>query len=84
MTMPALTMRLGSRTLLPGVPLIALAAVASGSWFRVRQNEVAYVTRFGQVANGRVGPLQPGLHFKSFADAAGTISIDTVKMPVSK
>jgi regulator of protease activity HflC (stomatin/prohibitin superfamily) len=80
-------MRLGSRTLLLGVSLIALAAIASGSWFRVRQNEVAYVTRFGQVVNRQAGPLQPGLHFKlPFADDADTISVstDTVKMPVMK
>jgi modulator of FtsH protease HflC len=87
MTMPALTMRLGSRTLLLGVSLIALAAIANGSSFRVRQNEVAYVTRFGQVVNGQTGPLQPGLHFKvPFADAADTISVstDTVKMSVMR
>jgi len=62
-------MWLGSRTLLLGISLIALAAVTSGSWFRVHQNEVAYVTRFGQVVNRQAGPLQPGLHFKlPFAD----------------
>jgi len=80
-------MRLGSRTLLLGVSLIALAAVTSGSWFRVHQNEVAYVTRFGQVVNRQAGPLHPGLHFKlPFADEADTISVstDTVKMPVMK
>src|SRR5215510_10486715 len=87
MTIPAPTMQLGSRTLLLGVSLVALAAVASGSWFRVRQNEVAYVTRFGQVVNWQAGPLQPGLHFKvPIADEADTISVstDTVKMPVMK
>src|SRR5262249_2741877 len=87
MTMPAPTTRLGSRTLLLGVSLVALAAVGSGSWFRVRQNEVAYVTRFGQVVNWQAGPLQPGLHFKvPIADEADTISVstDTVKMPVMK
>jgi len=64
MTMPVPSVRLGSRTLLLGASIIALAAIASSSWFRVRQNEVAYVTRFGQVVNGQAGPLQPGLHFK--------------------
>jgi modulator of FtsH protease HflC len=79
--------RLGGRTLLLGASIIALAAFASGSWFRVRQNEVAYVTRFGQVVNAQTGPLQPGLHFKlPLADEADTISVstDTVKMPVMK
>src|SRR5262245_5485790 len=87
MTMPAPTVRLGSRTLLLGASMIAIVIFASGSWFRVRQNEVAYVTRFGQVVNPQSGPLQPGLHFKvPFADEADTISIsiDTVKMPVMK
>jgi modulator of FtsH protease HflC len=80
-------MRLGSRTLLLGVSIIALAALASASWFRVRQNEVAYVTRFGQVVNSQSGPLQPGLHFKlPLVDEADMISVstDTVKMPVMK
>jgi regulator of protease activity HflC (stomatin/prohibitin superfamily) len=92
MTMPALPTRLGAvringRVLLLGASLIALAAIANASWFRVRQNEVAYVTRFGQVVNPQAGPLQPGLHFKlPLADEADTISIstDTVKMPVMK
>ena len=87
MTMPVPTMWLGSRTLLLGVSFVALATVASGSWFRVRQNEVAYVTRFGQVVNWQVGPLQPGPHFKlPLADEADTISVstDTVKMPMMK
>jgi membrane protease subunit HflC len=87
MTMPAPSVRLGSRTLLLGASIIALAAFASGSWFRVRQNEVAYVTRFGQVVDSQAGPLQPGLHFKlPLIDEADTISVstDTVKMPVMK
>jgi regulator of protease activity HflC (stomatin/prohibitin superfamily) len=52
---------------------------------RVRQNEVAYVTRFGQVLNAQADPRQPVLHFKlPMAVAADTICIstDTVKMPV--
>ena len=87
MTMPVPTVRLGSRTLLLGVSAIALAALANGSWFRVRQNEVAYVARFGKVANAAAGPLQPGLHFKiPLVDEADTISVstDTIKMPVMK
>src|ERR1700681_1443359 len=90
MTMPAPYVRLGSRGLLLGASAIALAAFAAfanGSWFRVRQNEVAYVTRFGQVVNSQAGPLQPGLHFKlPLVDEADTISVstDTVKMPVMK
>jgi regulator of protease activity HflC (stomatin/prohibitin superfamily) len=87
MTMPAPSVRIGSRSLLLGASIIILAALLSGSWFRVRQNEVAYVTRFGQVVNAQAGPLQPGLHFKlPLADAADTISIstDTVKMPAMK
>src|SRR5215831_3201263 len=87
MTMPAPSVRVGSRTLLLGASIITLAALASGSWFRVRQNEVAYVTRFGQVLNAQAGPLQPGLHFKlPLADEMDTISVstDTVKMPVMK
>jgi modulator of FtsH protease HflC len=87
MTMPVPSVRLGSRTLLLGASIIAVAAFANGSWFRVRQNEVAYVTRFGQVVNVQAGPLRPGLHFKvPLADEADTISVstDTVKMPVMK
>src|SRR6516162_1945487 len=87
MTMPASTVRIGSRTLLLGASMIAIAALASGSWFRVRQNEVAYVTRFGQVVNPQAGPLQPGLHFKlPLVDEADTISVstDTIKMPAMK
>jgi len=87
MTMPAPSVRIGSRSILLGASVITLAALASGSWFRVRQNEVAYVTRFGQVVNTQAGPLQPGLHFKlPLADTADTVSIstDTVKMPAMK
>src|SRR5262245_22362988 len=87
MTMPVPSVRIGSRSLLLGASIMTLAVLASGSWFRVRQNEVAYVTRFGQVLNAQAGPLQPGLHFKlPLADAADSISIstDTVKMPAMK
>jgi modulator of FtsH protease HflC len=87
MTMPVPTVRLGSRTMLLGISAIALAALANGSWFRVRQNEVAYIARFGKVANAAAGPLQPGLHFKiPLVDEADTISVstDTIKMPVMK
>src|SRR5215470_128811 len=87
MSMPAPNLRPGSGTLLLGASFIALAACAAGSAFRVQQNEVAYVTRFGQVVKPEAGPLQPGLHFKlPFVDAADTVSVstDTVKMPVMK
>src|SRR5262245_63429608 len=87
MTMPAPSVRLSGRHLLLGVSIIAVAALANGSWFRVRQNEVAYVTRFGEVVNGQAGPLQPGLHFKlPLVDQADTIAVstDTVKMPAMK
>ena len=86
-TMSAPRVRIGGQALLLGASIIAIAAVASGSGFRVRQNEVAYVTRFGQVVNPQAGPLQPGLHFKlPLVDEADTISVstDTVKMPVMK
>jgi modulator of FtsH protease HflC len=87
MTMPVPTVRLNSRVLLLGVSAIAVVVIASGSWFRVRQNEVAYVARFGKVVNARAGPLQPGLHFKiPLADEADRISVstDTIRMPVMK
>src|SRR5215813_8447441 len=87
MTMPVPSVRIGSRSLLLGASIMTLAVLASGSWFRVRQNEVAYVTRFGQVLNPQAGPLKPGLHFKApFADEADMISVstDTVKMPVMR
>jgi modulator of FtsH protease HflC len=80
-------MRIGSQALLLGASIIAAAAVASGSYFRVRQNEVAYIARFGKVVNPQAGPLQPGLHFKlPLVDEADTISVstDTIKMPVMK
>jgi regulator of protease activity HflC (stomatin/prohibitin superfamily) len=87
MTMPAPSLRPGGRTVLLGASLVALAALASGSWFRVQQNEVAFVTRFGQVVDPQAGPLHPGLHFKlPLVDAADTIAVstDTVKMPIMK
>jgi len=86
-TMSAPRVLISSRALLLGASVIAAAAVASGSYFRVRQNEVAYVTRFGKVVSPQAGPLQPGLHFKlPLVDEADTISVstDTVKMPVMK
>jgi regulator of protease activity HflC (stomatin/prohibitin superfamily) len=85
MTMPAPSVRLGNRTLLAGACAIAIALIANASSFRVRQNEVAYVTRFGKVVNAEVGPLQAGLHFKlPMVDEADRISVstDTIKMPV--
>jgi modulator of FtsH protease HflC len=87
MNLLAALLRLGSRTLLLGLFLIALILLADLSTFRVRQNEVAYVTRFGQVVNPQAGPLAPGLHFKlPFVDEADTVSTstDTVSMPEMK
>jgi membrane protease subunit HflC len=87
MTMPVPPVRFGSRTLLLGVSAIAVVVVAYGSWLRVRQNEVAYVTRFGKVVKPEASPLQPGLHFKlPLVDEADTISVstDTIKMPAMK
>src|SRR5262245_36660631 len=87
MTMPVPTVRLGSRVLLVGISVVTVAVVANGSWFRVRQNEVAFVTRFGKVVNSQAGPLRPGLHFKlPLADEADRISVstDTIQMPVMK
>jgi membrane protease subunit HflC len=79
--------RMRSSHLLLGASIIAVAAFASGSYFRVHQNEVAYITRFGKVVSPQAGPLQPGLHFKlPLIDEADTISVstDTIKMPVMK
>src|SRR5262245_40895709 len=87
MTMPVPTQRLSRRMLLLAASAIAIAIVANRSWFPVRQNEVAYVTRFGKVVNSQTGPLQPGLHFKlPLVDEADRISVstDTVQMPVMK
>ena len=90
MTMQFPTARANARVVPLVASAIAIAAAATiigGSLFRVRQNEVAYVTRFGQVMNPQAGPLQPGLHVKvPLADEADTISVstDTIKMPVMK
>jgi regulator of protease activity HflC (stomatin/prohibitin superfamily) len=86
MTLPTPQVRLGSRIVLAGA-IIAASGLAVGAAFRVQQNEVAYVTRFGQVVNPHAGPLPPGLHFKvPLVDTADTIAVstDTVKMPVMK
>ena len=87
MSMPVSFVRLGSRLLLLGIVLVVLIALTGQGWFRVRQNEVAYVTRFGQVVNPDAGPLGPGLHFKlPLIDEADMVSIstDTVAMPAMK
>jgi len=87
MTMPANSWRLGSRTVLLAAAVAALAVTAEGGWFRVRQNEVAFVARFGQVLTPQAAPLQPGLHFKlPYIEEADTISTstDTLKLPVMK
>lgn len=86
MTMPAF-MRRGGNYLLLAAILIASITVAGGSWFRVQQNEVAYVTRFGEVVKPQNGPLGPGLHFKlPLIDEADTVSVstDTVTLPDMK
>ena len=86
-TMSTPHVRIGGQALLLGASVIAIAAIASGSYFRVHQNEVAFVTRFGKVVNPQAGPLQPGLHFKlPLVEDADTISVstDTVKMPQMK
>jgi regulator of protease activity HflC (stomatin/prohibitin superfamily) len=67
--------------------LFVLIALTGQGWFRVQQNEVAYVTRFGQVVNPDTDPLGPGLHFKlPLIDEADMVSIstDTVAMPAMK
>jgi regulator of protease activity HflC (stomatin/prohibitin superfamily) len=79
--------RFAGRALLIGASFVALALVAGQSFFRVHQNEVAYVTRFGKVVNPQSGPLQPGLHFKMpLVDSADrmAVSTDTIKMPIMK
>lgn len=73
--------------LVAGAGALALAGVLNATVFRVPQNEVAYVTRFGKVLDPASGPLQPGLHFKlPLADAVDLISVstDTVKMPTMR
>jgi modulator of FtsH protease HflC len=87
MTLSARTAWLGGWAMPVGVVLVALIILASFSTFRVRQNEVAYVTRFGQVIKPQAGPLRPGLHFKlPLVDDADTVSVsaDTVSLPVMK
>lgn len=66
-----------------GVTYVAL----SGAMFRIKQNEVGYVTRFGKVQNADSGPLKPGLHFKLPMiddDDEISTSTDTVKIPAMK
>jgi regulator of protease activity HflC (stomatin/prohibitin superfamily) len=67
--------------------IAVIGALASQSFYRVEQNEVAFLTRFGQVIAPEAGPLHPGLHFKlPLIDAADRIAIstDTIKMPPMK
>lgn len=69
--------------LLLGVAYVTL----SGAMFRIKQNEVGYVTRFGKVQNAESGPLHPGLHFKVPIiddDDEISTSTDTVKIPAMK
>jgi modulator of FtsH protease HflC len=66
-----------------GLGIVTALVLLSGSFYRVPQNEVAYLTRFGKVVDPQAGPILPGLHFKvPFADEADTVSIstDTIKM----
>lgn len=75
------------KTVVLAVSLAALIAATNSAMFRVAQNEVGYVTRFGKVLNAESGPLQPGLHFKApLIDDPDTISVstDSFKMPVMK
>jgi modulator of FtsH protease HflC len=79
--------RVLARLGLLSVSLLAIAAATKATMFRVPQNEVGYISRFGQVRNPQAGPLMPGLHFKMpFADTSDTISVstDTVKIPAMK
>lgn len=75
------------RLAVAGASALALLAVVNASWFRIYQNEVGFVTRFGQVIDARSGPLGPGLHLKvPIMDEADRISVstDTVRMPAMK
>ena len=70
-----------------GIGVVAALGFLNGSMFRVRQNEVAFVTRFGKVQGVPTAPLQAGLHFKvPFIDDVDHISTstDTIKMPAMK
>lgn len=88
MTLPSVAIpQFKPKTIAVGLSALALAYALSESWYRVHQNEVAFVTRFGKVVNPQSGPLQPGLHFKvPFADQADRIAIstDTVKLPLMR
>jgi modulator of FtsH protease HflC len=80
-------MRFSLKTPVIAVSIAALLAAANASMFRVPQNEVGFVTRFGKVQNLEGGPLQPGLHFKMpFIDDSDMLSVstDTVKMAPMK
>ncbi len=75
------------RTVAAALLLSATYVLLSGSLFRIKQNEVGYVTRFGKVQNAEKGPLQPGLHFKlPIIDDSDEISTstDTIKIPAMK
>ena len=87
MTLPSVPVRINPRSIALGISALALAYSVSEGWYRVHQNEVAFVTRFGKVVNPQAGPQQPGLHFKvPFADQADRISVstDTVKLPLMR
>jgi modulator of FtsH protease HflC len=87
MSIPLPSPRVSGRLLLLGASVALIGLAAKTSMFRVHQNEVAFITRFGQVMSPQTGPLKPGLHFKlPLADDADRISVstDTVKMPLMK
>ncbi|HSV25271.1 MAG TPA: SPFH domain-containing protein [Xanthobacteraceae bacterium] len=69
------------------IGVVAVLAMAGGSYFIVPQTEVAFVKRFGKVIDPQDGPLQPGLHLKMpFIDAPDLIRIttDTFELPEKK
>lgn len=71
------------KTLVLAVAALTVFVAGNASLFRVRQNEVGFVTRFGEVMRPESGPLGPGLHVKvPFTDEADTIAIstDTINM----
>lgn len=88
MTLPRPTVpRIPRGLVIAGISAVAVAAALNASLFRVHQNEVAFVSRFGEVQNVGAGPLHPGLHVKlPFADTFDVLSVstDTIRMPAMK
>ena len=86
-TMPKANAKLPLKAIVLAVSLAAVVAATNAAMFRIAQNEVGYVTRFGKVLKPEAGPLQPGLHFKvPLVDDRDTIpvSTDTFKMAAMK